>query len=325
MAVDNLIKVIQRRGSLNAGVSLGFRGLSHRNETSGDWQGFDIDIARAVAAGVLGDSRAINYFPLQSGDRFDALNNGLIDIGTYNSSITFSREVAHGVKFVQPILFDGEALLTSRKNLRQAVLEMNCHSLKNRVIAAMRGSTTQENLLRFFKSKNLTCEIVQFDSPAEARQAYEDGRCDVYCLDYYLLAGEKSLLSQPDQHVILNDVVSREAMSPAVSGHDSQWVAAVSWIIRTLIEAEELGISSDNVNTLNVPEESYIRQFLYPKKELCAMLGLPENFTRTVIAQVGNYAQIFDRNLGVNSAMNLQRRENKLRSNGGLLYSPLFI
>jgi ABC-type amino acid transport substrate-binding protein len=321
----NNLSVIKKRGAINAGVSLGFKGFSIQDEVTNHWKGFDIDIARAVAAGVFGDSRCVNYIPLQSGNRFSALQEGLIDLGVFNSSITFTREVFHDVRFIQPILFDGEALLTRLSNLYEGEKALNSTSVKNKKIAAMYGSTTKENLIRYFSSRNLSFEIILFDSPTEARKAYELGECDLYCLDYYLLSGEKSVLRDSEQHVILNDVVSLEAMSPAVSNKDTQWAMAVSWIIRSLIEAEELGITSRNIQTLNISADSYVEKFLCPDKKICELLGLVENFTQKVISEVGNYSEIFARNLGKNSELKLERRDNKLRSEGGLLYSPLFI
>jgi len=323
MLNQTVIERIRQHDVLNVGVSLGFKGLSFRNALLNCWEGFDIDLARAVAVAVLGDVGKIHYMPLQSGDRFRALRDGVIDLGSFNSSITFQRESESEVSFVHPMLFDGEVLMTPASNLLEPVEQAKY--TRERRIAAMRGSTTEENLKRYFGNLNLSCEIRLFDSPTQARQAYQLGECNIYCLDSYLLAGERAQLKDKEAHIILQDRISLEAMSPAVSSHDTQWLKAVTWIMRTLIEAENLQITSKNILEMSQEATGYLRTFLYPSEQHCKNLGLRPDFIRAIIHQIGNYGEIFQRNLGKYSELNQERRDNNLWSQGGMLYSPLFI
>jgi ABC-type amino acid transport substrate-binding protein len=323
MSSQTVIEMIRQRDVLNVGVSLGFRGLSFRNAVKNCWEGFDIDLARAVAVAVFGDAGKIHYMPLQSGDRFRALRDGVIDLGSFNSSITFQREAESEVTFVHPMLFDGEVLMTPASNLLEPV-EQASYTRKRR-IAAMRGSTTEENLKRYFGNLNLSCEISLFDSPSQARQAYQHGECNIYCLDSYLLAGERAQLTDKEAHIILQDRISLETMSPAVASNDPQWLKAVTWIMRALIEAENLQVSSKNIHEMSQEATGYLKTFLYPSEQNCKNLGLRPEFIREIIHQVGNYGEIFQRNLGKYSELNQARRDNNLWSQGGMLYSPLFI
>ncbi|MBA4821892.1 amino acid ABC transporter substrate-binding protein [Pantoea ananatis] len=318
-----VIKRIEQHDVLNVGVSLGFKGLSQRDPLNNSWNGFDIDLARAVAISVLGDGGKIHFIPLQSADRFQALRDGVIDLGTFNASVTFQREAEYGINFLHPMLFDGEVLMTPRSNLTEETPQ--ARFTRQRRIAAMRGSTTEENLTRYFDELNLPCEILLFDSPQQARQAYESGECDIYCLDGYLLAGEHHQLTESSQHLILDDRISLEAMAPAVSASDSQWYIATKWVMRALIEAENLGITQKNILEKSDNPEGYLKTFLYPDANLCSQLGLQPDFIREIIRKIGNYGEIFERNLGKNSELKQQRRDNKPWAEGGMLWSPLFI
>lgn len=323
MAEQSIIQRIKQHDILNVGVSLGFKGLSSRDTAGNSWSGFDIDLARAVAVSVLGDSGKIHFIPLQSANRFQALRDGVIDLGTFNASVTFQREAGFDISFVHPMLFDGEVLMTSRHNLTDT--QPQARFTRSRRIAAMRGSTTEENLTRYFAALDLPCEIRLFDSPLQARLAYQRGECDIYCLDSYLLAGEHSQLADKEQHLILDDRISLEAMAPAVSSEDPQWHAAVRWVMRALIEAENLGLNSQNIAEKGKHPAGYLQTFLCPDTAMCQNLGLRDSFIRDVIRQVGNYGEIFERHLGSNSTLKQSRRDNRPWALGGMLYSPLFI
>ncbi|MCH9299471.1 amino acid ABC transporter substrate-binding protein [Pantoea allii] len=323
MFEHSVIKRIEQHDVLNVGVSLGFKGLSQRDPLHNQWNGFDIDLARAVAIAVLGDAGKIHFVPLQSADRFQALRDGVIDLGTFNASVTFQREAEFGIHFLHPMLFDGEVLMTSLSNLTEEAPQ--ARFTRQRRIAAMRGSTTEENLTRYFDALELPCEILLFNSPQQARQAYESGECDIYCLDGYLLAGEHQQLTDSTQHLILDDRISLEAMAPAVSAADPQWYIATKWIMRALIEAENLGITQNNIIEKSNNAEGYLKTFLYPDVNLCSQLGLQPDFIRQIIRKVGNYSEIFERNLGNKSELKQHRRDNKPWAEGGMLWSPLFI
>ncbi|EIS1494308.1 transporter substrate-binding domain-containing protein [Salmonella enterica] len=323
MSETSVVSRIKQNDALNVSVSLGFKGLSQHDPIHQRWEGFDIDLARAVAIAILGSDNKINFVPLQSADRFQALRDGIIDLGTFNSSVTFRREVEFGISFVHPMLFDGEVLMTSRSNLAEAIPK--AQFTRHRRIAAMRGSTTEENLIRYFTALNLSCEIIQFDSPQQARQAYQNGECEIYCLDSYLLAGEHVQLSESEQHLILDDRISLEAMAPAVTAEDPQWRTAVCWIMRALIEAENLGLDRLNINEKSRDPFGYLRTFLCPDALICQQLGLQPDFIRNIISRTGNYGDIFERHLGKYSLLKQPRRDNKIWAAGGMLWSPLFI
>lgn len=316
------IKKIQKRGYLKVGVSLGILGLSHFNESSRQWAGFDVDIARSLAAAILGESDAIECIPLQSGERFQALQSQIIDIGTFNATITLSREVNHNLTFMDPLLYDGEAFMVRKDCFRKAG---SIENMPSRIVTVLRGSTTLTNLRHYFSKKNLDYDVMFYESPEDALRAYEDNTCTIHCLDRILLAGERQRLKQPDAHIILQDIVTQEAMSPVVSSDDPFWVRSVRWILKALIEAEELEISRENLAEKKKQASDYINQFLDPPSLLCSQLGLPRKFTENCIAQVGNYADIFHKNIGNLSKLLLSRGENELRSKGGLLFSPLFL
>ncbi|MFP1812691.1 transporter substrate-binding domain-containing protein [Lonsdalea quercina] len=269
-----IIESIRKRGFLRAGVSLGFQGFSWLNPATNQWEGFDIELARAVSAAVLGDKESIEFIPLPSSDRFDTLQNNQIDIGTYNASITLSREIISQVHFTHPMLYDGEGLLARKterdENASTWVNLLSCHPR----IAALKGSTTHENLIHFFQSHNYNFDVALYHSPKEAYQAYDDDECNIFCLDRYLLAGIQTVLRAPSEHEILPYIISREAMAPFVSDSDPQWRATTTWIMRTLIEAESLGINRQNIEEFNENKDSYEYRLLNPPDFFVNILGL---------------------------------------------------
>ncbi|MFP1733178.1 transporter substrate-binding domain-containing protein [Lonsdalea quercina] len=320
-----IIESIRKRGFLRAGVSLGFPGFSWLNPATNQWEGFDIELARAVSAAVLGDKESIEFIPLPSSDRFHTLQNNQIDIGTYNASITLSREIISQVHFTHPMLYDGEGLLARKterdENASTWVNLLSCHPR----IAALKGSTTHENLIHFFQSHNYNFDVALYHSPKEAYQAHDDGECNIFCLDRYLLAGIQTVLRAPSEHEILPYIISREAMAPFVSDSDPQWRATTTWIMRTLIEAESLGINRQNIEEFNENKDSYEYRLLNPPDFFCKYLGLDRHYVKTIIRSVGNYENIFENTLGSRSNINAPRRENRPWRQGGMLWCPNFI
>lgn len=321
MVIDD----IRSRGFIRAGVSLGFHGFSDRDPDTGRWDGFDVELARAVASAILGDADAVEFRPLASADRFAFLDQGEIDLGTFNASVTQSRDLLERVRFTHPMLFDGEALLTraahaSGHDADDALLTFHPR------IAALRGSTTEANLRRFFESRQLKCDILLYTSPAEAREAYEAGHCDMYCLDRYLLSGERTRLSEPAEHTILPYVVSREVMAPFVSEYDQSWYSTVTWIMRSLIEAESIGIVTEgDIGHFDSKPNTYEHRFLNPSRSICEKLNLDTHFVKSVIGAVGHYGTLFENTLGEHSDIQAPRRENRPWAHGGLLWCPNFI
>lgn len=315
------IERIRKRGYLLAGVSQGIRGLSYRETSDMPWRGFDVELARAVAVAVTGDVDAIEFVPIAPHARCAAVASGEVDIGTFNASATLGRELEHNVVFPQAMLYDGEAFMLRAEQL---VGSGGVKDLAQRIVAVQQGATSIANLQRFFDTGGMTYELRQYKTPSEALNAYEQGDCNLYALDRIPLTGERLRLVRPDEHLILEDQISKEAMGPVVADSDPEWVRAVTWVMRVLIEAEQLGLDSVNCQTVHQLREPQQREFLAPAAARCERLGLTEHFPLRVLQVVGNYAELFARTLGSASDLRLPRLRNALWRDGGLLISPSF-
>ena len=320
------LECVRRRGNIRVGVSLGFNGLSGCNP-EGIWAGFDVEIANAVAAALFGDADAVEFVPLASADRFDALSAGDIDIGSYNASITYFREARYDATFIHPILYDGEVFATPKENIRPGRgAGASIRDVTGTRIGMLAGSTTADNVARYCGHLELDYSAVLYRTPQAALSGYLAGEVDIYCLDSYLLAGELSRAGEMDGHVFLADQVSLEAMSPVARARDWQLVKAVKWALYALIEADNLGLRQDTVAEVRAqPPTSYLHRFLAPDADSVQSIGLVPDFTTRIVEQVGSYSDVFERNLGARSALKQERRANNLRGNGGMLYAPLFI
>ncbi len=318
------IRRIRERGHLLAGVSKGIFGLSFRASSNGDWQGFDVDLARVVAAAVLGDASAVKFTSVAPHERCHAVASGLVDIGTFNSSATLGREAEHDVIFPQTMLFDGEALMVRKDELTAQWRSLGVDGLQTRIVATQKGATTAANLKRYFNACGLDYQLRDYETPQQALQAYNDKECNIYALDLIPLTGERLRLADPAAHLILEEPISKEAMGPVVSAEDSSWIRAVTWIMRVLIEAEELGLDGTNCQRPDNASIEHVQDFLHPAQGKLDRLGLRDSFPLLILQQVGNYGEIFDRNLGRNSSLQLPRGRNALWSQGGLLISPSF-
>lgn len=315
---------IRSRGHLIAGVSKGIFGLSYRASAAAEWQGFDVDLARAVAVAVLGDAQAIEFVSIAPEDRCAAVAAGRVDIGTFNASATLGRETKHDVFFPQPMLYDGEAMMVRAADMAGVAPGIGVRGLSKRIVAVQQGATTAANLERFFGDCGLDYELRAFATPDEALAGYASGQCNIYALDLIPLSGERLRLDDADAHIILDEHISKEAMGPVVSSRDTDWLRAVTWILRSLIEAEELGLNSINCQHLPETLAPHLRTFLHPSADALDRLGLQESFPFKILQQVGNYAEIYNNNLGCASPLNMPRHRNALSSHGGLMISPSF-
>jgi ABC-type amino acid transport substrate-binding protein len=313
---------IRQRGFIRAGVSKGIRGLSLYDTEKGAWQGFDIELARALAIAVTGDHDAVEFVPTAPAARFEAVAGGELDIGTFNASATLGRELDNGLVFPQPMLHDGEAFLVRTAELAPHRVP-GVSSLKRRCVSVQRGATSRANLERWFGAKGLTFELMEYATPQQALDAYAQGECNLYALDRIPITGERLRLRDPSEHTILDEGISKEAMGPVVRADDPTWVRAVTWIMRSLIEAEERGITQPMCSS-GQPVPPHHLEFLRPAPQRCRSLGLVDHFVHRVINGVGNYAEIFERTLGAGSPLKLTRGRNALWCQGGLLISPSF-
>ena len=310
---------VQERGVLNCGVSTGLTGFA-APDASGEWQGFDVSVCRAVAAAVLGDPSAVEFVPTTGQTRFTALASGEVDMLARNTTWTFSRDVDLAFEFVGVNYYDGQGFMVPRDLGVSSALELD-----GATVCIQTGTTTELNLADFFSSNGMSYEPVPIETNAEAQQQYLAGACDVYTTDASGLAATRATFEDPAAHVVLPEIVSKEPLGPLVRHGDHEWGDIVRWTLNGLISAEELGITSANVGELvGGTENPEINRMLGTEGELGAQLGLSADWMVNVISAVGNYGEIFERNIGEATPIGLARGLNAQWTDGGLLYSPPF-
>ena len=310
---------VKARGVLKCVVSEGLAGFAFPDD-QGNWSGFDIDFCRATAAAVLGDGQKIEAVTSTGKTRFTKLNAGEGDVLWRNTTITFSRDVGVKLTFLGVNYYDGQGFMAKKDMGVTSALELDGAS-----VCIQTGTTTELNLADFFRSNGMTYEAIPVDNAAEARECYQSGRGDVMTTDASGLSAQRSAMVDPDAHVVLKEIISKEPLGPAVRQGDDAWGDVVRWVLYATITAEELGITSANVNTIgNETNNPEIKRFLGLEGNQGAELGLDAEWAKRIIAQVGNYGEIFERNIGVNTPLGIERGVNALWTNGGLQYSPPF-
>ena len=311
---------VKARGTLNCGVSTGLTGFS-APDANGVWQGFDVAVCRAVAAAVLGDPMAVDFVPTTGQTRFTALASGEIDMLARNTTWTFSRDTDLKFDFVGVNYYDGQGFMVPK-----ALGVSSAKELEGATVCIQTGTTTELNLADFFRKNNMNYEPVPIETNAEAQQQYLAGACDVYTTDASGLAATRAAFEKPGDHVILPEIISKEPLGPLVRHGDNEWGDIVRWTLNALISAEELGVTSANVKELgaapgNSPE---INRLLGTEGNLGEMIRLDADWAERAIAAVGNYGEVFEKNIGENTPIALSRGLNAQWTNGGLLYSPPF-
>jgi general L-amino acid transport system substrate-binding protein len=309
------LATIKQRGVLACGVSEGIYGFSI--ETPTGWAGFDVDLCRALAAAVFNDPTKVRYVSLNAADRFPALQSGAIDVLSRNSTWTMSREIELKLVFPAVTYYDGQGFLVRRA--RNAVSALELDSTK---VCVQGGTTTELNLDDFFRTNNLKFERVSFVTAADAAKAYDAGRCDVFTSDVSQLYAERLALAKPGDHMILPDVISKEPLGPAVRQGDEQWANIVKWTAFALVNAEELGVSSKSIDQAVRSDKPEIKRLTGAEGDFGAQAGLTRDWVVRVIRSVGNYGEIFERNIGVESKLGIPRGLNQLWMNGGIVYAP---
>lgn len=317
LQADTLAEV-KKRASLKCGVSQGLAGFSAPDK-AGQWQGIDVDLCRAVAAATLGDASKVKYRALSAKERLTALQSGEIDLLSRNTTWTFQRDVQLGVNFAGVMYYDGQGFMVPKKLGVKAAKDLNGAS-----VCVQLGTTTELNLADFFRAAKLQYKIVAFEKNDEVVAAYDAGRCDAISADRSGLFADRTKLKKPDDHEILNDVISKEPLGPVVRQGDERWADIVRWTLYALLEAEELGVNSGNVDARLKDGGPSVRRLLGAEGDLGKSLGLPANWAAQVIKQVGNYKEIFDRNLGAGSPLKIERGQNALWNQGGLHYPMPF-
>jgi len=310
---------IESRGYLRCGVDVGLTGFAEQSET-GAWQGFDVDLCRAYAAALLGRANAVRFVPLTTSERFDALDNDDIDILIRNTSWTFARDVGRGFDFAGIAYYDGQGFMAPAD-----LGVTSARDLDGARVCVQAATTSELNLVDYIETNNLAMDVIAYDTALEGLAGYENGECDVYTNDLSSLAGLRVSLADPENHILLPDVISKEPLGPVIREGDAAFADTARWILNTLIAAEELGVTSQNVGvrarTSTNPE---VQRLLGLSDGFGERLGLENSYARTMIESVGNYAEIFERNLGANSRLGLQRGLNAQWTEGGLLYAPPF-
>jgi len=309
---------VQARGVLKCGVSTGLAGFAAPND-SGQWEGLDVDLCRAVAAAVLGDSEKVEYVPLTSKVRFEVLKSGEIDVLSRVTTWTFTRDNSLGLNFAGVNYYDGQGFMVPK-----ALGVTSAKGLDGASICIQTGTTTELNAAEYFKLNGMTYEPVPVETSAEGRQNYIAGRCDVYTTDASALAAQRSVFEDPTAHVVLPEIISKEPLGPVVRHGDDQWFDIVKWSHNAMLNAEELNITSKNLDERGANAADPAAQGLLGTNEakLGAMLGLDKKWAYNIIKQVGNYSESFERNVGKETALKLDRGLNALWTNGGIQYAP---
>jgi general L-amino acid transport system substrate-binding protein len=314
---SSTLEKVKKRGHLQCGINTGLAGFAFTDD-KGTWQGFDIAYCRALAAAVLGDPSKVKFTSLTGKTRFPALASGEIDVLSRNTTWTFSRDVDLGFTFIGVSYYDGQGFI-GRKKLGAK----SAKDLKGASVCIQTGTTTEMNLADFFRTNNMKYEPVPIETNAEAREAYLAERCDVYTTDASGLAATKSTFKDAENHMVFPEIISKEPLGPLVRHGDDQWGDIARWTLNALIVAEELGVTKANVATMaNGTKNPEINRLLGKEGTLGEKLGLDIKWALRAIDAGGNYAEIFEKYLGVNTPLGLARGQNALYNNGGILYAP---
>ncbi len=307
---------IKSKGFVTCGVSQGLPGFSTPDD-KGNWTGLDVDLCRAVAAAIFNDATKVKFTPLSAKDRFTALQSGDIDVLSRNTTWTMSRDTQLGLNFAGVNYYDGQGFMIRKDKKVNSALELSGAS-----VCTQTGTTTEQNLADFFRANNMTYEVIAFATNDEVVKAYDAGRCDALTTDRSGLAGERLKLTNPDDHIVLPEIISKEPLGPVVAHGDDQWFDLVKWTLFAQINAEELGITSKNVDEQLKSANPEVKRLLGTEGNFGEMLGLTKDWVVQIVKLVGNYGEVYDRNVGPSTPLKLERGTNALWSKGGLQYAP---
>ena len=309
---------VKSYGKLKCGVNTGLAGFGAPND-KGEWSGLDIDICRAVAAAVFGDATRVEYKPLNAEQRFTALQSGEVDLVSRNSTWTMSRDTQLGLDFAAINYYDGQGFMVRKESGIKSALQ-----LKGATVCVQEGTTTEKNLGDYDQANNIGMNPpAKFKESSQARSAYDDGRCDAYTTDASSLAAERTALKTPDDNIILPEIISKEPLGPVVRAGDSQWGDIVRWSFEAMLVAEEKGINMGNVDQVKgSSQDPEVRRLLGVEDKMGEGMGVSNDWAYNIIKQVGNYDESFERNVGKDSPLKLERGLNALWTKGGLQYAP---
>jgi len=318
-ATGNILETVRSRGVVKCGGNQSVPGFGYINPDTNEFEGFDIDFCKAVAAAVLGDATKFEIRPTTANERFPVLQSGEIDVLIRNTTWTLSRDTNLGADFQPTTFYDGQGMMV-RKDSGITALE----GLEGGTICVQSGTTTEKNLADVFRARGIDFTPVVFDDADKTREAYDQGQCDGFTTDKSGLVSQQILLTEPDAHVILEETMSKEPLGPLTRHGDNNWGDIVMWTVNCTFETEELGITSQNVDSFLGSDDPVVQNVLGEVGDLGTYMGLNADWCYQVVKQVGNYGEIYARNLGPDTPFNLARGLNNQWTNGGLIYSPPF-
>jgi general L-amino acid transport system substrate-binding protein len=315
-ATAQTLKAVKDRGVLNCGSNGALAGFG-LPDASGKWAGLDVDLCRAVAAAIFNDAEKVKFVPLSAKDRFAALQSGEVDLLSRDTTWTISRDSSLGLNFAGVDYYDGQGFMVRKALNVNSALELNGAS-----VCVQQGTTSELNLSDFFRAHNMRLKSVTFATSNEAVKAYDTGRCDAYTTDASSLYSERLRLANANEHIVLPEIISKEPLGPVVRQGDDQWFDVVKWTLFAMINAEELGITSTNIDEMKASTNPNIKRFVGAEGNYGEQLGLPKGWAVSIVKLVGNYGEVFDRNVGAGSPLKIDRGLNKLWNKGGIQYAP---
>ncbi len=315
-AAAQTLKTVKDRGILNCGANGTLAGFG-LPDAQGKWTGLDVDVCRAVAAAIFNDPTKVKFVPLTAKDRFTALQSGEIDLLSRNTTWTLSRDTSLGLNFTGVDYYDGQGFMVHKALKVNSALELNGAS-----VCVQQGTTTELNLADFFRAHKMQLKTVTFATANEAIKAYDAGRCDAYTTDASGLYAERLRLTNPDDNIVLPEIISKEPLGPVVRHGDDQWFDIVKWVLFAMLNAEELGITQKNVDDMMKSTNPSIKRFVGTEGNYGEQLGLTKDWAVRIVKAVGNYGEAFERNVGKGSPLKIDRGLNKLWNQGGIQYAP---
>ncbi|HEX7072831.1 MAG TPA: amino acid ABC transporter substrate-binding protein [Hyphomicrobiaceae bacterium] len=316
LAQEKTLDAVKQRGVLNCAVNIGLAGFSNPDD-KGNWTGLDVDYCKAIAAAVLGDPNKVKYIPTTAKERFTALQSGEADVLIRNTTWSMARDSSLGLSFAGVNFYDGQGFMVKKSLGVSSAKELN-----GATVCVQTGTTTELNLADFFRKNKMEYQPVVFEKAEECLQAYEAGRCDAYTTDASGLYAQRLQMRNPDEHIVLPEIISKEPLGPSVRQGDSQWFTVVKWVHFALLNAEELGVTQANVEEMKSSSNPDIRRLVGVEGDFGQAIGLDNDWAVRAIKAVGNYGEIYDRNVGKGSRINIDRGLNALWTEGGLQYAP---
>jgi general L-amino acid transport system substrate-binding protein len=310
------LKRTVRRDAVFCGVNTGLPGFAEKND-KGEWSGFDVGFCRAIASAIFDDPKKVNFVPLDATERFQELADRKVDVLARNSTWTMSREIQYALNFAGVSYYDGQGFLVPRARNKDSALDLG-----GSTVCVQSQTTTAPNLADYFKANNMAYTEKHFRTIDEVFNAYVSGQCDTLTSDVSQLYALRLKLAKPADHVVLADVISKEPLAPVVRQKDDQWLLIVKWTLFAMINAEELGITSKNIDEALKSEKPEVKRFVGNDGDYGADIGLPKDWAVRIIRRVGNYGEVYERNIDTGSKLGIPRGLNALWTQGGILYAP---